>query len=281
VSHEEPCPFTPRELDAIIEPGLARYRPILPRPAIHHFRRVGAFVVETHPAAFRWLSHVREGGLGAASGLPEPSEADPIPEELVLAVAEAIGLRDPRSPSTDVTDTELHNAEAGLGFLVGVSFPKYETQEEKRRALGRFVDLTFASLFAGLLGALLRLYEKAPGDAATARTLRSFVWAVMLFRRFDLGARHSKTFNWYFMRPRPGRSVAVAKQLKRTVPAEEEDVLHFLDELAAFVAQEGPRLVSEIKTNPADLSDHSRPWALTLLSQELQKSARSKRKRGS
>jgi hypothetical protein len=282
MSRESAHVLDPLEVDAFIRPSLARYRPILPNAALEHFRRVATFLVEAHPASFRWLVRLRDAGPSAAAIAAPTFHADqPISHEMLASLAEAIGLPVPARPPEDHTGVVLsHGAEAGLAFLVEASFPEYKAPDEQRRAVGRFVDLTFASLFAGLIGALIRLHERSPGEDY-AKTAGKFVWAFVLFRRFELGERHNKTFHWYFARPIPARPVVVAKHLKRSVAAETGNVFHFLDDLAAFVANEGPRLVSEIKTNPTELTRASRSWAFTLLGQELKEPRLSKRRRGS
>jgi hypothetical protein len=278
VSREIPPPIDVFGLDAWVEPGLARYRPILPDHALGHFRRVATFLLETHPAASRWIVQLRNaGGTGAA-----PTDK-PVARDVISSLAAVMGLRPPAIAEVeDRAEVVVHGAEAGLGFLVEASFPACATPEELRLALGRFVDHALASLFAGLIGCLINLHEKNPESDEHARVLSHFVWAFALFRRFDLPGRHPQTFDWYFGRPIPGRSATVAKHLKRPIAEEKAEVFRFLDELAAFVAREAPRMEREVKTDSAELTRHSRPWAMTLMSHELLPPPRaSKRRRGS
>src|SRR5262249_9901158 len=136
-----------------------------------------------------------------------------------------------------------------------------------REALGRFVDLTFASLFAGLAGAVCRLYATDAESAERQRLYSYFLWAMVLFRRFELGERNRITFASYFMHP--DTTERVAKELGHPIAVEEGHVFRFLEDLGAFVATEGPRVESEVKVDRAELTDQSRPWARTLLDREL------------
>ena len=263
-------------IHALVERGLGRYRPVTPANAVRHFRQVATFLLETHPAAFRWLD-----GLQESEPFPEAGAAN-VSDDALRALAAALGLR-PRSIAEieDLTEVVLHQAESGLRFLVDASFPLIETRDERRRALDRFVDRALTSLFAGLLAAIFRAFEADPKGHETGRITAHFIWTVVLFRRFELRGRDARTFDAYFMHTASARKIAM--QLGTSVGEEQEQVLRFLDRFGAFVGEEAPRVEREVKLDPLELTQRSKPWALALLKDEIQNGPRrsSKRRRGS
>ncbi len=203
----------------------------------------------------------------------------PFFDELIGVLAAELGLRPPAMAEVeDRADVVLHEAEAGLRCLVDADVFQRMANEDAQSAVDRFLDLVLASLYAGLVGALYHRAAKGRHDEESMQTGRHFVWALVLFRRFELRERHATTFGRYFLRAEPVRSGA--KQTAKAVAAEEEHVFQFREELGAFVATEGPRL-SEIKADPAELTKRSLPWAQALLLDELQRPGAAKRRRES
>jgi hypothetical protein len=275
MSAESSHPFRPFELDTFIDPRLARYRAILPVHAIAHFHHVAAFLLETHSGANRWLAAIPRAGHEASRRYSDR----PFSNEMLGALAAELGLRPPAmADAEDRADVVLHEAEAGLRCLIDANLSQRMGDAPAASAVDRFLDLVFASLFAGLMGALHRRAAKEPTGEGVGLLGAHFVWALALFRRFELRERHATTFVRYFVRAEAVRSAA--KRSAKAVAAEEEHVFQLLEELATFVAAEGPRL-EEIKADPAELTRRSAPWAQALLLHELQRPGAAKRRRES
>lgn len=261
-------PTDPRLLECI-ERATAPYRPVLPTRALLHFHRVATFLVETHPAASRWFAVLHPGPRTRTERDRTISQA--FRAEHMDRILEFVGFPPPsRAPEEEEDATVLlHEAEAGLRFLVEARFPLDTPPDACGPALDRFLALTFASLFAGLVGALFRRQKATPRSEEVGRVAGYFIRSVALIQRFDPRGRDARTFDWYFVRR---CSIAqITRHTKGEAGAEQEIVACFLEKLGAFVRDEGPRLEADIGLDPARLSPDAKPWALTLLRREMRR----------
>lgn len=267
--------FDPVELDTFIDPRLARYRAILPVHAVAHFHHVAAFLLETHSGADCWLAAIPHAGHEAS---PRFSER-PFSKEMLGALAAELGLR-PRAmaEAEDRADVVLHEAEAGLRYLIDANLSRRMGNAPAPVAIDGFLDSVFASLFAGLMGAMYRRAAKEPEGEDVGPLGAHFIWALLLFRRFDIRGRYATTFVRHFVH---ANAVGfAARRSAKAAVAEEEHIFQLLDQLGTFVATEGPR-VEEIKADPTELTRRSAPWARALLLDELRRPGGAKRRRES
>jgi hypothetical protein len=261
-----------------VERRIARYRPLLHRRALRHFQRVAFFLLETHPAASQWHATLL-AARAAAGGDGQPAPRELSPEALAAVLSELGVLPRPKDVAAveDGAEVLLHEAETGVRFLVEAPFPEATTPEAAQAALDRFLGLTFASLFGGLLSAIFHRGQHGGMDGPLAA---HFLGPVLLFRRLDLQGRDARTFTGYFLERRSAQ--VMARHSGGDLAREREVVFRFLEMLDAFVAAEGPALVREVEVDPARVTRASKPWVMSLLQKELgTPPGKSKRRRGS
>lgn len=250
-------------MEPLIEPQLARYRPIVYPTVIQRFWNVTTFFLETHPAARRWLEQLPPV---APADAPSPTRM----KDVAAALASRFGLSACGSMETEeLADVVLHEAEQGLRFLVEARFGRCSTAAESRAALARFIDLTLASLFAGIMAAIFRRTRTTLAPEVP-RLWSHFYLLAALFQR--IGLHDVEIFDLYFMHPRSVQAVAGRRGV--ALADAQQQVFRYLERLAAGVEEQGAEIAQALKADPLANKRQAAPWMVTLLGEELLKKPR-------